>query len=99
MVISSIFQAKGLAWPHVIVPEVNYGHIQAAGDDTDLSEERRLFYVALTRTKRVLELHVVKGRPPRIFMGGLSELSKAAQATGKRARPLLQPGAQPRPSL
>ena len=77
----SIFKAKGLEWPHVIVPAVNYGHIPAAGDDTDLSEERRLFYGALTRTKRALELHVVKGRPPSIFMEGLSKLNEAAQAT------------------
>ena len=81
VVISSIFRAKGLEWPHVIVPAVNYGHIPAAGDDTDLSEERRLFYVALTRTKRVLELHVVRNRPPSIFMEGLSRLNEAAQAT------------------
>ena len=79
VVISSIFRAKGLEWPHVIVPAVNYGHIPAAGNDTDLSEERRLFYVALTRTKATLELHVVKTRPPSIFMEGLSHLANAAQ--------------------
>jgi DNA helicase-2/ATP-dependent DNA helicase PcrA len=81
VVISSIFRAKGLEWPHVIVPAVNYGHIPAAGNDTDLSEERRLFYVALTRTKATLELHVVKNRPPSIFMEGLSSLRNAAQAS------------------
>jgi len=75
VVISSIFRAKGLEWPHVIVPAVNYGHIPAAGRDTDLSEERRLFYVALTRTKARLELHVVKNRAPSIFMEGLSALA------------------------
>jgi len=81
VVISSIFRAKGLEWPHVIVPAVNYGHIPAAGNNTDLSEERRLFYVALTRTKATLELHVVKNRPPSIFMEGLSNLYNAAQAS------------------
>jgi len=81
VVISSIFRAKGLEWPHVIVPAVNYGHIPAAGNDTDLSEERRLFYVALTRTKATLELHVVKNRPPSIFMEGLNNLRNAAQAS------------------
>ncbi len=79
VVISSIFRAKGLEWPHVIVPAINYGHIPAAGNDTDLSEERRLFYVALTRTKATLELHVVKNRPPSIFMEGLTKLAQAAQ--------------------
>ncbi|MCA9840127.1 MAG: UvrD-helicase domain-containing protein [Trueperaceae bacterium] len=72
--ISSIFRAKGLEWPHVIVPAINFGHIPAAGNDIDLSEERRLFYVALTRTKATLELHVIKNRPPSIFMEGLSQL-------------------------
>ncbi len=89
VVISSIFRAKGLEWPHVIVPAVNYGHIPTAGNDTDLSEERRLFYVALTRTKATLELHVVKTRPPSIFMEGLSNLRNAAQASSEAfAKPL-----------
>lgn len=89
VVISSIFRAKGLEWPHVIVPAVNYGHIPAAGNDTDLSEERRLFYVALTRTKATLELHVVKTRPPSIFMEGLSNLRNAVQASSEAfAKPL-----------
>ncbi len=81
VVISSIFRAKGLEWPHVIIPAVNYGHLPAAGNDTDLSEERRLFYVALTRTKATLELHLVKNRPPSIFMEGLIGLSDAARAS------------------
>lgn len=94
VVISSIFRAKGLEWPHVIVPAVNYGHIPAAGNDTDLSEERRLFYVALTRTKATLELHVVKHRPPSIFMEGLGSLRNAAQASREAfATPLNQWGA------
>ena len=94
VVISSIFRAKGLEWPHVIVPAVNYGHIPAAGNDTDLSEERRLFYVALTRTKATLELHVVKTRPPSIFMEGLNNLRNAAQASREAfSRPVEQWGA------
>ncbi len=94
VVISSIFRAKGLEWPHVIVPAVNYGHIPAGGNDSDLSEERRLFYVALTRTKKTLELHVVKTRPPSIFMEGLGNLRKAAQASREAfAIPLDQWGA------
>lgn len=71
----SIFKAKGLEWPYVIVPAVNYGHIPAGRDGNDLAEERRLFYVALTRPQQDLELHVVKGRPPSIFMEGVQPLS------------------------
>jgi ATP-dependent exoDNAse (exonuclease V) beta subunit len=74
VVITSVFRAKGLQWPRVIIPAVNYGHYPAAGTNTDLSEERRLFYVALTRTQAELNLHVLSGRPPSIFMEGLHEL-------------------------
>jgi hypothetical protein len=81
VIISSVFRAKGLEWPHVIVPAINYGHYPAAGSNTDLSEERRLFYVALTRSKGRLDLHVVKDRPPSIFMEGLSELLDNADKT------------------
>lgn len=70
----SIFKAKGLEWPLVIVPAVNYGHIPAGRDSNDLAEERRLYYVALTRPQRDLELHVVKARPPSIFMEGIKNL-------------------------
>ncbi len=76
VVISSVFRAKGLQWPHVIVPGVNYGHYPAAGVNIDLSEERRLFYVALTRTQANLELHLVSERQPSIFMEGLVALLK-----------------------
>lgn len=79
----SIFKAKGLEWPYVIVPAVNYGHIPAGRDGNDLAEERRLFYVALTRPQQHLELHVVKTRPPSIFMEnvqGLIELTPNLEA-------------------
>lgn len=76
----SIFKAKGLEWPYVIVPAVNYGHIPAGRDTSDLSEERRLFYVALTRPQKDLELHVVKLRPPSIFMEGVQKLIEGSPA-------------------
>jgi len=81
VILSSVFRAKGLEWPHVVVPAVNYGHYPAAGSTTDLSEERRLFYVALTRSKGRLDLHIVKDRPPSIFMEGLAELLDNANKT------------------
>lgn len=87
VVISSVFRAKGLQWLHVIVPAVNYGHYPAAGANIDLSEERRLFYVALTRTQANLELHVVSERQPSIFMEGLVALlrdTRLAEASLKK---------------
>jgi DNA helicase-2/ATP-dependent DNA helicase PcrA len=86
VVISSVFRAKGLEWPVVIIPAVNYGHYPAASQGADLSEERRLFYVALTRSKSRLELHVMKNRPPSVFMEGLAELSGDASRSAQALR-------------
>lgn len=56
--ITTVFRAKGLQWPVVIVPNCNQGTYPAGGPDR-LEEERRIFYVALTRPEKVLHLHVV----------------------------------------
>ncbi len=66
--ISTIHQAKGLEWPIVIVPQCNEETLPFLSDRVDdpavktavLAEERRLFYVALTRTQENLYLHVLK---------------------------------------
>ncbi|MEI6806132.1 MAG: 3'-5' exonuclease, partial [Myxococcaceae bacterium] len=52
--LSSIHQAKGLEWGHVFVIWLVEGHFpsfMAYKDPNGLEEERRLFYVALTRAK------------------------------------------------
>jgi DNA helicase-2/ATP-dependent DNA helicase PcrA len=61
VVISTIHQAKGLEWPIVIVPQCDQGTLPFTGMTTfNLEEERRLFYVALTRTQEKLHLHSLK---------------------------------------
>ncbi|MBQ3163966.1 MAG: ATP-dependent helicase [Lachnospiraceae bacterium] len=54
--------SKGLEWPIVIIPDVNEGHIphKKAITDAELEEERRMFFVAMTRAKEKLFLFSVK---------------------------------------
>ncbi len=59
LVISTIHSAKGLEWDAVHVLRVTDGAIpsdMALSDSTGLDEERRVFYVALTRARRVLRM-------------------------------------------
>ena len=58
--ISTIHSAKGLEWPIVHIPHVIDGAFpsdMALGNPTGLAEERRLFYVAVTRAKDELSLY------------------------------------------
>ena len=57
--LSSIHQAKGLEWKVVFVIGLSDGqfpHARSMEDEEDLEEERRLFYVAVTRAKEELIL-------------------------------------------
>ncbi len=56
--LSTIHQAKGMEWPVVIVPWLSEGLFPSAKatDEGRLDEERRLFYVVVTRAKDRLYL-------------------------------------------
>ncbi len=57
LVLSTIHSAKGLEWDAVYVIHAADGNIpsdMATGSAEGIEEERRLFYVALTRAKRHL---------------------------------------------
>ncbi len=59
VVLSSVHQAKGLEWSRVAVMGLSEGRFpsyRAAVTDEGLEEERRLFYVAVTRAKNELAL-------------------------------------------
>lgn len=61
LVLSTIHSAKGLEWEAVFVLSAVDGCIPsdyAAGNPEQMEEERRLFYVALTRAKRFLRVCV-----------------------------------------
>jgi DNA helicase-2/ATP-dependent DNA helicase PcrA len=61
LTISTVHSAKGLEWNVVHILNVTDGMIpsdMALGSDDGLEEERRVFYVALTRARRALHVYV-----------------------------------------
>ncbi|MFX1476854.1 MAG: ATP-dependent helicase [Promethearchaeota archaeon] len=59
VIISTIHRAKGLEWRVVFIPMLNedfFPSSRVKGDTEGLEEERRVFYVAITRTKDQLYL-------------------------------------------
>ena len=70
--LSTIHQAKGLEWPVVILlwaVEGMFPSGRSGGEGADDSEERRLFYVTITRAKD--ELHVCVPEVRRMRDGGM----------------------------
>lgn len=60
--IVTMHASKGLEWKVVILPDVNEGVVphKKAVTDSELEEERRMFYVAMTRAKENLFLFYIK---------------------------------------
>ena len=59
LILSTIHQAKGLEWDTVMViglSEGQFPHSRSMGADAEMEEERRLFYVAVTRARKHLYL-------------------------------------------
>ena len=63
VLITSVHRAKGLEWPHVILPELAEGRFPAydtqrnkAPDEHLIEQERRLFYVGVTRAQERLTM-------------------------------------------
>jgi len=66
VVLSTLHAAKGLEWDHVFLVSVNDGILPMG---TEIEEERRLFYVGLTRAKRTV--HLSYSGAPSEFLSGL----------------------------
>jgi DNA helicase-2/ATP-dependent DNA helicase PcrA len=81
----TLHRAKGLEWEAVLLPRVEEGELPIRRGDVD--EERRLFYVGLTRAKRHL-LVTWDGKPSR-FLAELG-VRAAAPPLPKRERPTLE---------
>ncbi len=70
VVLSSIHAAKGLEWNHVFIPRVKEGVLPisyAMNSDELMAEERRLFYVAVTRARDSLSLSYAGGDSSRFL--------------------------------
>src|SRR5438045_2441681 len=81
----TLHRAKGLEWEAVFLPRVEEGELPVRRGD--VAEERRLFYVGLTRAKRHL-LVTWEGKPSR-FLDELG-VRAAVPALPKRERPALE---------
>ncbi len=88
VVISTLHSAKGLEFTNVYLMNANEGSMpyQKAVMTPEIEEERRMFYVGMTRAKKELHLYVVKERygkkkEPSRF---LEELWEAPKIHGKK---------------
>lgn len=69
LILSTIHSAKGLEWDNVFVIHATDGNIpsdMATKDESQIEEERRLFYVALSRAKE----HLYVCQPQRYYTRG-----------------------------
>ena len=64
MILCTMHSSKGLEFPIVFIPEANEGitPYQKAVLKEEIEEERRLFYVAMTRAKELLYVFSIKER-------------------------------------
>ena len=106
LVLSTIHQAKGLEWSHVFIPrliEESFPHRRALDEPGGEEEERRIFYVAITRAMNELTLTLSPVHPPR--RPGPDRLHHAQPVPHARStRSLLErgrgrAGAGPRPAI
>jgi DNA helicase-2/ATP-dependent DNA helicase PcrA len=93
LVLSTVHQAKGLEWQHVFIPrliEESFPHRRSLDEPGGEDEERRIFYVAITRAMNELTLTYpatldLAGRGPRVFTAPSRFLTEINQALLERA--------------
>lgn len=71
LAITSVHRSKGLEWPFVIMPGLSQGKFPliSPGKNTDIEDERRLFYVGITRAQERLVLICPKDNRLAKFLG------------------------------
>ena len=87
----TLHAAKGLEFPAVFVAGVNKGELplEREGRKTDSAEERRLFFVGLTRARE--ELIVTCGGEPSVFLSELApDAMRGSAPTRRRAERFVQ---------
>ncbi|WP_281950331.1 ATP-dependent helicase [Nitrosophilus kaiyonis] len=72
--IMSVHASKGLEFKYLFVIGMEEGFFPLTGDGSDIEEERRLGYVAITRAKKELVLSYVHSR---FYRGRRTELNKS----------------------
>ena len=71
VILSTFHASKGLEWTHVYLVDVYDGSvpkIAEGGSDEEVAEERRVFYVALTRARDSLTIYTRSDMPPSEFL-------------------------------
>ena len=94
VVISTLHSIKGLEFDKVFIMDVNEGSIpyHKAVSESDIEEERRLFYVGMTRAREELQLLLVKERhekrlEPSRFLKESGLLPESGRQKGEQAAP------------
>jgi DNA helicase-2/ATP-dependent DNA helicase PcrA len=102
LVLSTVHQAKGLEWQHVFVPrliEESFPHRRSVDEPGGEEEERRIFYVAITRAMNELTLTypatiAFAGRGPTVFTTPSRFLTEIDCALFERAEIEIQSGTE-----
>lgn len=92
VILTTIFRAKGLEWPVVYIPHCNQGYIPYRSGHS-LEEERRLFYVALTRPREHLYLYILDDFPISRFLTEAAH-DQTLSLVEQTAQSLAQPQSQ-----
>lgn len=82
VILSTFHASKGLEWDHVFLTDVYDGSVPKVAEDSgddELAEERRVFYVAMTRARDSLTIYSRTDKPVSEFLvdAGLSHLLAA----------------------